>query len=66
MSTTYDLKIALKYSASYSAVLLRLRTSNFLMRGADITYLSAFPGERECELSSSIKGLVQAHGVCLQ
>jgi len=48
MSTTFDLKTAVKYSASRHAVLLRLRTSNFLMRGADITYLSAFPGEREC------------------
>jgi hypothetical protein len=54
MSTTFDLKTAVKYSASRDAVLLRLRTSNFLMRGADITYLSAFPGERECEMSVKV------------
>ena len=48
MSTTFNLAVAMQYSASTSAVLLRLRTDNFLMRGADITFLSAFPGEREC------------------
>ena len=28
-------------------MLLRLRTEDFLMRGPDISYLSAFPGEDE-------------------
>jgi len=28
-------------------VLLRLRTSTFMQRGADLSFLSAFPGEAE-------------------
>jgi len=28
-------------------VLFRLRTSNALTRGADVSFLSAFPGEKE-------------------
>ena len=48
MSTTYSLRIAMEYSASHNSVIFRLRTDNALMRGADISYLSAFPREREC------------------
>ena len=47
MSTTDDLKVAMQYSASSNAVLLRLRTENFLARGPDISYLSCFPTEQE-------------------
>jgi hypothetical protein len=48
MSTTLCLSTALEYSsASESAVLFRLRTSNSLTRGADVSFLSAFPGEKE-------------------
>ena len=48
MSTTTDLAVALKYSASAgSSVLLRIATSSFMARGADLTWLSAFPAERE-------------------
>jgi len=47
MSTTRDLKIALQYSASEHSVILRLRTKGFMGRGADISFLSAFPGEAE-------------------
>ena len=49
MSTTADLKIALKYSASKQSqgVLFRLKTNSAMERGADLTFLSAFPGERE-------------------
>ena len=47
MSTTTELGVALKYPASSAAVLLRLRTSSFMQRGADLSYLSAFPAERE-------------------
>ena len=41
------LQVAMEYSASSSAVLLRLRTDNFLKRGADVSWLSAFPAEAE-------------------
>ena len=49
MSTTTDLAVALRYSASQASLLLKLRTScsSFMDRGADIAFLSAFPGERE-------------------
>lgn len=47
MSTTSDVSIALAYSASKQGVLFRLRTSSSMERGADVNFLSAFPGERE-------------------
>ena len=47
MSTTADLAVALQYSASKNPVLLRLATSSFMDRGADISFLSAFPSEKE-------------------
>ena len=47
MSTTTDIVVALKYSASQASLLLKLRTSSFMDRGADIAFLSAFPGEKE-------------------
>jgi hypothetical protein len=48
MSTTTDLTVALRYSASHSSLVLKLRTTSFMERGADISFLSAFPGEMEC------------------
>jgi hypothetical protein len=47
MSTTSDLKVAMEYSASAKAVLLRIRTKNFMQRAPEISYLSAFPNEKE-------------------
>ena len=51
MSTTTSRRIALGYCArgceSGAFVLLRLCTSSFMERGADISYLSAFPAEEE-------------------
>ena len=47
MSTTSNLSVAMKYSASVKAVLLRLITESFYERGPDISFLSAFPGEAE-------------------
>ena len=47
MSTTSDLEVAMRYSASSNSVILRLCTDSFMDRGADISYLSAFPAERE-------------------
>ena len=47
MSTTSSLKVAMQYSASENPLLLRLRTKNFMVRGPDISFLSAFPGEQE-------------------
>ena len=48
MSTTNDLKVAIRYGATGdNCILLKLRTRSSMERGADLTYLSAFPGERE-------------------
>ena len=47
MSTTCDLKVALEYAASASSVLLRICTTTVMQRGADLTFLSAFPKEAE-------------------
>ena len=47
MSTTDNLSIALCYSASENGVVLRLRTHSSMERGADLRFLSCFPGERE-------------------
>ena len=47
ISTTSNLSVAMKYSASVNAVLLRLITESFYERGPDISFLSAFPGEAE-------------------
>ena len=47
MSTTRSLKIAMQYSASENSLLLRLHTKNFMVRGPEISFLSAFPGEAE-------------------
>ena len=47
MSTTSNLQVAVQYSASPQAVLLRLRTEDFMTRGPDISFLSAFPTEEE-------------------
>ena len=45
---TAKLQIALKYSqGGDSSVLLWLRTQNFMDRGVDLTWISAFPHERE-------------------
>ena len=47
MSTTSDFHTAVTYSASRKSVLLRLRTRSSMERGADLTFLSCFPGEKE-------------------
>ena len=48
LSTTSDIRVAVKYAVSENSVLLKLQTTSALGRGADISYLSAFPAEREC------------------
>ena len=47
MSTSKDLSTALRYAASKTMLVLKIRTDNFRQRGADISFLSAFPGEKE-------------------
>ncbi len=53
MSTTTDLKTAVEYSARMDhgetghCLIFRIVTDNNLQRGADVQWLSAFPGEAE-------------------
>ena len=47
MSTTTSLDVAMEYCASKNALILRLNTASFMERGADISFLSAFPTEKE-------------------
>ena len=47
MSTTSELSVAFSYAASAQALLFKIASSSFMDRGADISWLSAFPGERE-------------------
>ena len=47
MSTTRELAVAVRYSMSARATLLKLRTSDFRSRGVDLRFVSAFPGEAE-------------------
>ena len=54
MSTTTDLRVALAYTRmddgarrSGSALLFRVLVSNMLQRGADLSYLSVVPSEKE-------------------
>ena len=47
MSTTPDMAIAITYGASKSSLLFKILCSSFMNMGADISYLSAFPNEKE-------------------
>ena len=47
MSTTSSLEVALRYASSAAPMLLRLKVSTFVERGADISFCSAFPAENE-------------------
>ena len=51
MSTTTEAAVAVGYAirkgVENGALLMRLKTSNNLQRGAELTWLSVFPGEKE-------------------
>jgi len=47
MSTTSDLRVAVQYSSSQTPLLFKVKTTSFMERGADLQFLSAFPGEAE-------------------
>jgi len=47
LSTTDNAAVALEYATSQSPLLIKLTTTSFMDRGADISWASAFPGERE-------------------
>jgi hypothetical protein len=47
MSCTTDLSVAVQYSLSATSLMLKVHTKTFMQRGADLGFLSAFPGESE-------------------
>jgi hypothetical protein len=47
MSTTMDLAVATRYACSADSLLLKISLDNFMQYGADLQWLSAFPGEAE-------------------
>ena len=48
MSTSTSLEVAIQYSIASAPTLICIRTPTFMQRGADISFLSAFPAEAEC------------------
>jgi hypothetical protein len=47
MSTTLDLKIAVRYGMSRNSIIFRIVTMNNLQRGSNIAHISVFPKESE-------------------
>ena len=47
MSTTTNLEVAVRYSLSSQSLLLKIVSPNFMTTGAELQWLSAFPGEAE-------------------
>lgn len=47
MSTTTDFRVAVKYGISDNSLLFKIKVSNFLQYGANLQWVSAFPGENE-------------------
>ena len=47
MSTTRDLRVAVRYCLSQQSVIFKIVTKGFMEMGADVQWLSAFPGESE-------------------
>ena len=57
MSTTNDLKIAVKYTRPQqkgTALIFMLRVDSFMSLGADLTHLSAFPHEQVAILGTQV------------
>ena len=48
MSTTTDVKVAVSYALGERSLLFKIVSAGFMERGADITFCSAFPNEKEC------------------
>ena len=47
MSTTTDLRVAVRYALSRHSLLFKIVAPNFMALGAELQWLSAFPGEAE-------------------
>jgi len=47
MSTTCDLAVAVRYAISNNSLIFKIIVDGFMTMGADLRWLSAFPGEAE-------------------
>jgi hypothetical protein len=47
MSTTLDISVAVRYCLSQQSLLFKIVSGGFMTMGADVQWLSAFPGEAE-------------------
>jgi hypothetical protein len=47
MSTTSNIKVAVKYSLSHCSLLFKIKPASFMTMGADLQWVSAFPQESE-------------------
>jgi len=48
MSTTTNMSVAVSYALSGGALLFKINAQTFMQSGAELSWLSAFPGENEC------------------
>ena len=61
MSTTSNPTVAVGYSLSTSSLIFKIRTDSFMQRGADISWLSAFPAEAEFLYPPLVRCLLLRH-----
>lgn len=47
MSTTSDIRVACEYGMSDNSLLFKITVNNYLQYGAELRWLSVFPGEAE-------------------
>ena len=47
LSTTLSKEVAIDFADSQAPMVLHLETKDFMSRGADISFLSVYPGENE-------------------
>ncbi len=47
LSTTTDLEVAVRYSISQNCLLFKIAVPDFMSMGAELQWISAFPGEAE-------------------
>lgn len=47
MSTTLSKDVAINFAESTAPMIIKLETKDFMSRGADISFLSVYPGESE-------------------
>ena len=66
MSTTTDLQVAVRYGLGPRSLLFVLTCDNFMQYGAELQWLSAFPGEAEAQATlSHLYDIPLGPGACI-